>query len=424
VRSLKGAVQTLIKCGQVESHFYSRTYGKCYWCDRSSQLGVDIFPTVVLPTVYSPSPLVTRPSSPVITRGNAVFPTVYSSSPSLPSPSLPPPSLLVINRRNFLRWLGLGGVGLVTAVVAAEWDKYTNQPLSNEPIVVGAEWAKYINQPQTVRELTLEYETVTVDETGQIIKRFRKQAKFFKEDLGNGIVLEMVSIPGGSFKMGSPAEEKGRDSSESPQHDVNVPAFFMGRFEVTQEQYQQVMGRNPSNFQGAKRPVEQVSWNDAIAFCNKLSQKTGRRYRLPSEAEWEYACRAGTKTPFYFGETITTELANYDGTSSYPAEPKGKYRGQTTEVGSFPPNAFGLYDMHGNVWEWCQDTYHTSYEGAPKDGSTWIDNDNHYHDNHVLRGGSWGNNPRDCRSAYRSYNYLDNGNIGFRVACGGSARTK
>jgi len=367
--ALKGAVQTLIKCGKVNSHFYSQTYGKCYWCDRSSKLGVDIFPTVVLPTVYSPSP------------------------------SLPPPSPLVI-RRNFLKWLGLGGVGLVTAVV-------------------GAEWAKYTNQPQPVRELTLEYETVTVDETGQIIKRdSNKQAQFFKEDVGNGIVLEMVSIPGGSFKMGSPPGEKGRDSTESPQHDVNVPAFCMGRFEVTQEQYQQVIGDNLSHFQGAKRPVERVSWNDAIAFCNKLSEKTGRRYRLPSEAEWEYACRAGTKTPFYCGETITSELANYNGNYTYAAEPKGKCRQQTTEVGSFPPNAFGLYDMHGNLWEWCQDTYHDSYEGAPKDGSAWggIYDD----DSHLLRGGSWGDNPGYFRSAARFFSIYPDlvyPNIGFRVVC-------
>jgi len=231
----------------------------------------------------------------------------------------------------------------------------------------------------------------------------------------------MVSIPGGSFKMGSPPGEKGGDSRESPQHNVNVPAFFMGRFEVTQQQYQQLMGENPSYFKGAKRPVERVSWNDAITFCNKLSEKTGRRYRLPSEAEWEYACRAGTKTPFYCGETITSELANYSGNCTYAAEPKGQYYEQTTEVGSFPPNAFWLYDMHGNVWEWCQDTWHRSYEGAPKDGSAWVDNDDH---SHLLRGGSWLNDPAYCRSAYRYGNYFDFDNTGFRVACGGSARTK
>ncbi len=156
----------------------------------------------------------------------------------------------------------------------------------------------------------------------------------------------MVSIPGGSFKMGSPA-------NETPQHDVTVPAFFMGKFEVTQEQYQQVMGKNPSHCEGYKRPIEMVSCNDAVEFCKKLSQKTGRTYRLPSEAEWEYACRAGTTTPFHFGETITDELANYHASKTHASEPKGEYRKQTTPVGEFPPNAFGLYDMHGNVWEWC-----------------------------------------------------------------------
>ena len=266
---------------------------------------------------------------------------------------------------------------------------------------------------------TVEFETVTVDERGQVVNRYSKQAKFFKEDLGNGVTLEMVSIPAGSFKIGSPPGEKGRSEKEAPQHTVNVPAFFMGKFEVTQEQYQQVMGENPSSFsfKGAKRPVEKVSWNDAVEFCEKLSQKTGRTYRLPSEAEWEYAARAGTTTPFHFGEAITTELANYDGNDTYASAPKGKCRKQTTEVGIFPPNAFGLYDMHGNVWEWCADTWHNNYKGAPSDGSAWIDNDDEYQ---VLRGGSWAYIPNICRSAFR-YDAYDrdniNLNIGFRVVC-------
>lgn len=225
----------------------------------------------------------------------------------------------------------------------------------------------------------------------------------------SGLVLTDLFFPVASL----------RTTNESPQHDVNVPAFFMGRFEVTQEQYQQVMGTNPSKFQGKKRPVEQVSWNDAVEFCNKLSQKTGRKYRLPSEAEWEYACRAGTTTPFHFGETITTELANYNGDHIYASEPKGKYRQQTTEVGSFPPNAFGLHDMHGNVWEWCQDTWHDSYKGAPSNGSAWINNDNQLR---LLRGGSWVLDPDRCRSASRYYvgaagRYLIDLYIGFRVVC-------
>jgi formylglycine-generating enzyme required for sulfatase activity/uncharacterized caspase-like protein len=274
-------------------------------------------------------------------------------------------------------------------------------------------------QAEAHRQNTVEFETVTVDERGQVVNRYFKQAKFFKEDLGNNVTLEMVEIPAGSFQMGSPPGEKGRNETEGPQHTVNVPSFFMGKFEVTQEQYQQLMGENPSYFQGAKRPVEKVSWNDAVEFCKTLSQKTGRTYRLPSEAEWEYACRAGTTTPFHFGETITTELANYDGDFTYASAPKGKYREQTTEVGIFPPNAFSLYDMHGNLWEWCADTWHDSYERAPVDGSPWLDNDNPYR---VLRGGSWILYPRYCRSASR-LNALRAGRVdlydsfGFRVVC-------
>ena len=232
----------------------------------------------------------------------------------------------------------------------------------------------------------------------------------------------MVQIPAGSFKMGSPESEKGRNNNESPQHEVNVPAFFMGKFAVTQEQYQQIIGKNPSGFQGKKRPVEQVSWNDAIEFCKKLSQKTGRTYRLPSEAEWEYACRAGTTMPFYFGETITTDLVNYNGESNYGDAPKGKNRKQTTDVGSFSPNAFGLYDMHGNVWEWCQDDWHDNYTNAPKDGSSWTSQNNIIK---PLRGGSWLTFPGDCRSAYRyDYYIVDyNDTIGIRVVCSGTART-
>ena len=179
------------------------------------------------------------------------------------------------------------------------------------------------------------------------------------------------------------------------------------------------MGKNPSGFSGAKRPVEKVSWDNAVDFCRKLSQKTGREYRLPSEAEWEYACRAGTTTPFHFGETITTELANYNGTDPYAYEPKGKYLERTTDVGIFPPNAFGLYDMHGNVWEWCQDDLHDNYIGAPKDGSVW---ESQGGDTKVLRGGSWFNPPQYSRSASRGIygkRDLDASDFGSRGCCAG-----
>ena len=199
--------------------------------------------------------------------------------------------------------------------------------------------------------------------------------------------------------MGSPANEAQRESDESPQHRVTVPSFCIGKYELTQAQYQAIMGANPAYFKGNKRPVEQVSWDDAVAFCEKLSQKTGKKYRLPSEAEWEYACRAGTTTPFYFGESITPDLVNYDGNYPYASAPKGQYRQQTTDVGTFPPNAFGLYDMNGNVWEWCQDEYKANYTGAPIDGSalTSLNGGN----TRLLRGGSWLDNARYCRSADR-----------------------
>ncbi len=275
---------------------------------------------------------------------------------------------------------------------------------------------------------TFQFEVVKVDVTRNITNRRNCNAKYFVEGLGNGVNLEMVQIPGGTFTMGSPEQEEGRDDSESPQHQVTVPGFFMGKYQITQEQYQAVMGNNnnPSYFKGEKRPVEQVNWDEAVEFCEKLSQKTGRAYRLPSEAEWEYACRAGTNTPFYFGETITTDLVNYQGTDwtyenridpgNYGQGPKGEYRKKTIPVGSFPPNAFGLYDMHGNVCEWCQDSWHDNYNGAPNDGSAWIENDNQ---GRLLRGGSWYDPPGFCRCALRIWHARGERLIivGFRVVC-------
>jgi len=250
-----------------------------------------------------------------------------------------------------------------------------------------------------------------------------KYAYSFSQDLGNGVILEMVGIPGGEFFMGSPKGEEGSANDERPQHKVTIQPFFMSKFPITQEQYQQVMGENPYRFKGAKNPVESVSWHNAVEFCAILSKSSGRDYRLPSEAEWEYACRAGTNTPFYFGETITTQLVNYNGNYTYGSGIKGEYIGRTTEVGYFKiANAFGLYDMHGNVWEWCQDAWHENYDDAPVDGSDWIDkNHNQYR---VLRGGSWNHFPADCRSANRYRDVPDNANynFSFRVALSHFAR--
>ncbi|HWQ33392.1 MAG TPA: formylglycine-generating enzyme family protein, partial [Blastocatellia bacterium] len=181
---------------------------------------------------------------------------------------------------------------------------------------------------------TVSFETVNLNNYGRVVTRDTRQARYYVEDLGNGVTLEMVEVPGGTFTMGSPASETDRDNNEGPQHRVTVPAFFMGRFEVTQAQWRAVMGGDPSYFKGDKLPVESVSWNEAKEFCARLKEKTGRAYRLPSEAEWEYAARAGTTTPFAFGETITPEIVNYDGNYPYASAPKGEYRVKTVPVGS------------------------------------------------------------------------------------------
>jgi formylglycine-generating enzyme required for sulfatase activity len=258
--------------------------------------------------------------------------------------------------------------------------------------------------------------------------------------LGNGVMLEMVSIPGGTFTMGQTNREKQQlvqqwgeaeyqklFACELPQHCVTVQPFLMGKFAVTQAQWKAVAGllkvrrdldHDPAQFKGNNRPVEQVSWDEVVEFCDRLSQKTGRHYRLPSEAEWEYACRAGTTTPFSCCETITTDLSNYDGKHIYGSGTTGVYQQETTEAGSFPPNAFGLYDMQGNVWEWCADHWHDNYEGAPTDGSAWITGK--YHLSKLLRGGSWNTAPGYCRSASRNCNYPVGAypDLGFRVVCG------
>ncbi len=257
-------------------------------------------------------------------------------------------------------------------------------------------------------------------ETGQIssfdnknvqIQRSQKEAKQFVHDLGNGVKLEMVEIPAGRFMMGAAKGEANASANEYPQHSVNVPSFFMSKYQITQAQYQQVMGTNPSHFKGnLLLPVENVNWEDAQAFCNKL----GQPYRLPSEAEWEYACRAGTTKPFYFGDTIAPSMVNYDGNHPYAGAPKGEYCEKTTQVGSFLANAFGLFDMHGNVWEWCEDDWHVDYSGAPSNGSAWKTGGNSQY--HVLRGGSWYSYALYCRSANRSRGNVGYYSIGFRVA--------
>ncbi|BAB77059.1 formylglycine-generating enzyme family protein [Anabaena sp. FACHB-709] len=265
----------------------------------------------------------------------------------------------------------------------------------------------------------------------RIIRRQKKPAQYYTEELGNDIGLDMMLIPGGTFLMGSPDSEEARLRYESPQHEVTVGKFYMGRYPITQAQWRVVaewekidMELDPdlSNFkedyQGIDRwtrPVETVTWEEAKEFCERLSRKTGREYRLPTEAEWEYACRAGTSTPFHFGEIITTELANYNGENVYEGGVKGGYRRQTTPVGYFQvANNFGLYDMHGNVWEWCEDDWHDSYEGAPNNGSAWVESGTG--STKVIRGGSWRDIAMDCRCASRIDDLVFENRInGFRV---------
>ncbi|MEM9090308.1 MAG: formylglycine-generating enzyme family protein [Cyanobacteria bacterium P01_F01_bin.53] len=228
----------------------------------------------------------------------------------------------------------------------------------------------------------------------------------YTEELGNGVTLTLMLIPAEQFMMGD---------AEAGQHQVNMPQFLMGRYPVTQAQWRAVktlpmveheLDADPAAFKGDNHPVDTVTWYDAVEFCQRLSMHTGRNYHLPSEAQWEYACRAGTDTDYHFGPQITSEVANY-----------GQNENTTTAVGRYPANRWGLHDMHGNVWEWCQDQWHQNYEGAPNDGSAWEDREDN--NTRMLRGGSWDFDPRYCRSACRfsfTPDYRDN-DFGFRVVC-------
>ncbi len=249
--------------------------------------------------------------------------------------------------------------------------------------------AKIKAKPELKKDKIFEFDVVTVTGIEKhwfgknkiITSSTRKTASYNTENLPNGVTLDMVSIPGGAITMG--------------EHKFTISPFYMAKYLTTQAQWKAVMGNNPSDFKGDNRPVDSVSWNDAVKFCKKLSEMTGKNYRLATEAEWKYACRAGTNTPFYFGETITTDLVNYDGNYPYGDAPKGVYRKKTTDVGSFPPNAFGLYDMHGNLWEWCCSEYHSKYQG---DENTSKNQASLF----VLRGGSWGGSAWGARTAFRN----------------------
>jgi len=301
---------------------------------------------------------------------------------------------------------------------------------------------------------TYSFEVATVERDAAqelIIHRTSQETQGIVEELAEGIELELVEIPAGKFVMGSPESEPESEDNEKPQHLVTIEhSFYMGRYPVTQKQWEivagwdaveQALNPDPSRFKEDfeeagdrwQRPVEQVSWEDAVEFCARLSQKTGWTYRLPSEAEWEYACRGVTLTeekltvetwneeysqPFHFGETILPELANYRATQVYNNGKKGEFREQTTPVGYFKAaNPFGLYDLHGNVWEWCGDDWENNYN-PPRTQEYYKSDRNNQ--TKVMRGGSWDFFPRNCRSAFRFFLYpVDRVyfNVGFRVVC-------
>lgn len=294
------------------------------------------------------------------------------------------------------------------------------------------------NKPSETQPSRVTFTVVKVNAQGEVIEQLEQQAEQSLVMLPGEVPLSLVRIPQGQLWMGAQKNEEGAYDDEYPRHQVSVPSFWMGQYPVTQRQWQAIAGLSKvkvdldpecSYFKGETLPVECMTWYQAIEFCERLSRHSGQDYRLPTEAEWEYACRVGTETPFHFGATITTDLANYQGQDweykgkTYPGKygqgPYGEFRERTTPVSQFAgSNAFGVFDMHGNVWEWCLDHWHDHYMNAPTNGTAWLNtNDNH---SRVLRGGSWINDPRDCRSATR-LRYGPDGQlssvVGFRVVC-------
>jgi formylglycine-generating enzyme required for sulfatase activity len=276
------------------------------------------------------------------------------------------------------------------------------------------------------------------------ILHWRSRQLAYREPLAEGVALTLLRIPPGSFWMGAPEGEEGSSDHERPVHRVTLGDFLLGQTPVTQAQWRAVAEwereevkdegeawpealdpdpvaglQEPERFRGDKQPVVNVSWLEVMAFCQRLRLRTGKNYTLPSEAQWEYACRAGTTTPFYFGETITSEVANYDASMTYANRHKGEFREETMPVGMFPANAWGLRDMHGNVSEWCLHHWHDSYMAAPEGGNAWLKENAEEDEMRLLRGGSWFDLPQYCRSAsrYGGRPEARSNDWGFRVCC-------
>jgi eukaryotic-like serine/threonine-protein kinase len=381
-------------------------------------------PPPVIPNIPA-NPVVSPP--PPTPNQSPVNQSVKLPLPNPPNHQVEPASK-PLNRLNFLKWLGFSGIGMASALAIGQLGKNSSSDKAGSSSSFPKSAARESAAP-TVPDLAsnlpkltkIQFTSVRLDRNGNVIGKPAGSAEILTEDLGNSVELKMVKIPAGKFLMGSPASEQDRQQDEGPQHQVNVSEFYLGQTLVTQAQWTEIMGNNPAHFQeNNKLPVEDVSWLDTMDFCQKLSQKTGKIYRLPSEAEWEYACRAGTTSPFAFGETITPAVVNYKGDYPDRGSARGQSRGKTTPGGLFPPNLFGLYDLHGNLWEWCLDEWADSYDGAPNDGSARGDiKARDKNKRRVLRGGSWSNLASNCRAADRYVNFasLRYISIGFRVVC-------
>jgi eukaryotic-like serine/threonine-protein kinase len=321
------------------------------------------------------------------------------------------------SRSTFLKLIGFGSLGAIGSFSIAK----IIQPSDSEPDV-----SQQINSdtiPTIDRLATINVTSIKLNNLGDAIDRPQARRQIFQEELGNGVLLTMVQIPAGTFMMGSPDREEGQENSEQPEHPVNIGTFYLGQTQITQAQWTAIFPEKSLKFGNNRQlPVDSISWLDAIEFCRRLSTKTGRNYRLPTESEWEYACRGGTTSPFGYGDTLSPSIVNYDGTRPYAKIGKGICRDKSTPVASFPPNLFGLYDMHGNLWEWCMDEWVGNYRDAPTDGSARGDLETRDENKQrVVRGGSWFSSGQICRAASRSSlpaSYRHN-HYGFRVVCTG-----
>lgn len=379
---------------------------------RESVLPASELPTVMnpvpeegfIPTVVTPSGI--APAGFSSTDGEQPTPAVAPAPVGMPPVDVAPYLPTIVNP------LALAPEATPAPSSAAPTPSAPVEPVRN------------VSAPSTV---SFVFETFSVSATGKTLKKEKKRAKQYFEGAGGASTIQMVDIPGGTFRFGSPEDEPEREPSEGPAVDVTIGPFFVSRSPITQAQYRAVasglprvridLDPDPSTFKGDDRPVECVSWEEAVEFCERVSRHSGREYRLPTEQEWEYACRAGSATPFAYGPTLTVEVANVDGAIAYEKGSEGDGRGETTPVGSVGcSNRFGLTDMHGNVWEWTADQWHETLAGAPTDGSVWAEGGDPTV--RVVRGGGWSSIPADARSAKR-FGFLQKGrqnDVGFRVA--------